>query len=264
MDLEIIIPSWKRADKLLSVKGFNTLRYIGPAMMDRTKIAVRVEEEEAYMKVSSHFGCGITSFNIPPEAGIVETRDKILAFSETEYLVMIDDDLKFATRSLENKYTTFDDEGQCFGQMIINMMSRCDEYYPIVGITARQFSNNKPLFSEDTRIIQLFCFHMPTIRKEDMWFGNSGMTFMSDYYFTLSMLQRGYHNLVLNTYTRDERAQAPGGCSEYRTVELYNESAKELYRKFPGLVRLEWKENGAWKEPRLTPHISWRKAYNGK
>ncbi len=261
---KIVIPTHKRAEHLLNKKGNNTLRYIGPAMRDRTYIAIREEEEPEYLRVAERFGVGMNHLFLKEEEGIPETRDVILEEASKEgweHLIMIDDDLKFATRSLGNKYTTFDEEGQEFGKMIMELMVQCDEGVPLVGITARQFSNDKPSYSGNTRIIQLLCFHMPTIVSTGLTFTGSGMRYMTDYYFTLSLLQCGYRNLCLNTYTRDDIAQFPGGCSVRRTVDLYNESARKLKKHFPDLVRLEWKTGGTWKAPRITPYVSWKKAF---
>ena len=263
MNYKIVIPTHKRSEHLLSDKLNNTLRYIGPAMKDRTYIAVRDEEEPDYLRVAERFGVGMHHLYLNEDEGIPETRDAILEKAyekELDYLIMIDDDLRFATR-VGNQYTNFDEEGQAFGQMVTDLMARCHERTPLTGITARQFSNAKPDFSENTRIIQLFCFHIPTLRKAGISFTGSGMRYMTDYYFTLSLLQRGYKNLSLNNYTRDDVAQYPGGCSVRRTVDLYNQSAKRLKKHFPTIVRLEWKTGGTWKAPRITPYVSWKRAY---
>lgn len=259
----IAIPTYKRSDIL--IKRVGPLQIIPADMMNNTYLFVREEELEAYLPVAEHFGCGVLPVFIDPDAGIPETRDAILEHcigKGIEYLIMMDDDLKLAVHDLTKtkaNYYTMDES--MFKLMILDLLHYTDESNILTGITARQFSNVRTTtLTRNNRIIQLYCMHMPTIAAQGFHF-TYGAPFITDYYFVLSMLVKGYTNIILNEYTRDDKANAPGGCSEMRTVENQNKSAVMLYKQFPEVVRLVQKNNGTWTEPRINPIVSWKKAY---
>ncbi len=87
---------------------------------------------------------------------------------------------------------------------------------------------------------------------------------MTDYAFVLTMLQRGYHNICLNKYCRDDNTQTPGGCYSMRTVELASLSAVRLSKMFPGIAMPYVKNTGTWDEPRVNVRIAWKKAFKEK
>ena len=267
----ITIPSYKRHKYLLYKK--NTLSYFNDYLLGKTFLVIREEDIISYGLVCEEYR-GTNIFVIPNTVnGISETRDIILnntifeyKNNKLEYLFMIDDDIAFAYRpNMDSKILNQTKEQ--FKEMIELMLYKCSKEYPVVGITARQFSQNKKEFyTENTRIIQVYCFHIPTILKADVYFSDAKIPFMTDYYFILKMLSKGYKNLCLNQYTRDDKMQAPGGCSLTRTVENCNNSAKKLYKHFPNIVSLYWKEGGTWetKQRKLGVRIAWKKAFNKK
>lgn len=265
MKYAICIPSYKRADRLLHSTGQITLAYVHPSLFDKIYLFVREAEEESYLPVAEKFGIGLIT--IPNDTdGIRGTRDEILRWAiseELEYCIMIDDDLRLDYKPNARKYIRMID-GEHFNHMIFDLIKYCGSKVPVVGITARQFSDEKVKdFDMDTRIIQVFCLYMPVIKKENIWFSQFSMQFMTDYAFVLTMLQHGYHNLCLNRYCRDDNSQTPGGCSEMRTVEIQNKSAVMLSALFPGIVTPYVKTTGTWKsEPRVNVRVAWRKAYH--
>jgi len=259
LNYAIVIPSYKRAERLLNKKS--TLSQIDKQTMDDVYLFVREEEEEEYLKVAEHFGCGLL---IHLSDGIPKTRDEIINWANLEgieKLIMIDDDIDIAFKPTPRKYITITNEDGYFKQMIVDLLFNCDVEYPIVGISARQFSQDKKGIDLNTRVIQVFCLYMPIIKKENFHFTDAGFPFMTDYYFILTFLQKGYKNCCINWFTRDDDSQTPGGCSEFRTVENQSKSAVALYKKFPHLVSLYVKTTGTWKEKRVNVRIKWRKAY---
>ena len=263
-DTVIAIPSYKRADKLCSSKN-TTLSYINDKLLERTYLFVRNEEYDDYVKVQKKYS-NLGNLIILPEIRkhIPETRDSIIEWAinvQYEYLIMIDDDIQFAYRPYFDNHYMKQTHG-IFEQMIENLILNCNENVPLTGIVPRQFSNKftEPI-KENWRIIQVFCMHLPTILKEKLKFMDAGIDYMTDYYFTLSLLQRGYKNKVLTQYTRDDIMQSPGGCSEHRTVKNTNISAVRLHKMFPDIVKPFIKISGTWKEPRVNVRISWKKAY---
>ncbi len=264
-DFIITIPSYKRAQILLNKP--NTLDYLDDELLQKTKIVIRKNENKAYGKVFQKYINLSAQYIKDDIGGIVETRDIILSTSiilAYKKLIMIDDDIRFAYRPEMNGHYVMQSK-QMFHQMIDNMLESCTEEYPIVGITARQFSNKKiEQYSINERIIQVYCFHLPTIKETNIHFADTGIPFMTDYYFIIKMLTLGYKNLVLNRYTRDDNMQMPGGCAETRTVDLCNESALGLYKLFPTIVKPYAKSNGTWGDRRINVRVSWKKAFNEK
>ena len=59
--------------------------------------------------------------------------------------------------------------------------------------------------------------------------------------------------------------QSKGGCSTFRSLDLHNESMKQLQQKFPSFVKLKEKiakNSGEWSNKiKLAAIIQWKKAY---
>ena len=261
----IFIPSYKRADRLFEHNANHTLSYMDRLSLDDTFICVRNEEANSYLKVADKYGCRIIGLDIPPEAGIPETRDSIIEHAilmNCNKFIMIDDDLRLDVKPDARTYIRMNPEKDDFHKMVSDLNFHCTEEYPVIGITARQFSMEKiKPYDINNRIIQVYCIYIPVILKTRIRFSTAGFPFMTDYYFILSLLQAGYKNKCLNTYCRDDNAQTPGGCAETRTIENQSKSAVALYKKFPHLVSLYQKDTGTWKEPRVNARIAWRKAW---
>jgi hypothetical protein len=278
-NFKIFIPSYKRADRLLSKP--NTLDYIPEDLKGNTVIVIRKEETRDYMRVLEKYSNRkgkqreeIMKFlSFSDIHNVKETRDAIIDYAieqKLEYIIVIDDDLKLAHRpffdyktDLPNKYEEM--TKQQFYKMVRELLYYCNEVVPLTGITGRQFSNTKlDYYSENTRIIQLFCMYIPVIASEGLRYGNFDGEFMSDYFFTLSLLTKGYKNICFNHSTRDDNMQTEGGCQTYRTAELLSDSAKKLYKCFPDIVTLKWKNNGAFNEKHIGVSVRWKKAFNEK
>ena len=264
-DFAICIPTYQRAERLMGL-GQHTLAYIHWSLRDKIFLFVREIEEASYIPVVEKYGIGMIL--IPNDVnGIKGTRDEILVWAldgKLDKLIMIDDDLRLDYKPTCKKYIRMTD-GDHFDNMIIDLLYYCSPKYPVVGITARQFSNAKTsTYYTDTRIIQVFCLDMNIITQEDIWFSQFDIPFMTDYAFVLTMLQRGYHNICLNGYCRDDNSQTPGGCYSMRTTENASLSAVRLSKMFPGIAMPYIKTTGTWDETRVNVRISWKKAFKKK
>jgi len=86
-----------------------------------------------------------------------------------------------------------------------------------------------------------------------------------DYYLLLQLLTKGYKNRVSMRYrVRPDLTQAPGGCEEYRTLEVHNNAMIQLRDAFPEFVKLKEKvaKSGEWGgKPKLAANIQWKKAW---
>jgi len=257
------IHSYKRGDWLL--KYVNSLTVMSENIISNTKIFIRREEYENYLDVANKFNVNLECIDVAKESYLALTRDIMLDYAikkDYTHYIMLDDDIRFAIRPyLSGVYRTSTKE--TFEKMINEVIAICDNEYPITGIVARQFSNNfNMLYRENQRIIQLMCIHIPTIKKDRVYFNALNLSCMSDYYFVLSYLKKGYKNKVITMYTRDDKMQTEGGCSVYRTPKMVSNSAIKLYRAFPDCVTLAYKNTGTWKEERIDVKMQWKKAFN--
>lgn len=213
------------------------------------------------------------------ENGIAQTRDFIIrqaAFMTYDKVIMLDDDLTFLIRKTTDPadwHLRNATEGE-----IIDMMNwvwnNTNEEYPQVGVSVRQGNNNmKELTVVNTRCIRVYCYHVPTIQKENLRLTDFGdTTVMEDFAMTLHLLTRGYKNKVSAYWaSSDVRSQMPGGCSQYRTAEVQKRSAEHLAKTFPGLVSVvQKKTKHAWEGMpraedglvvRYDVMVQWKKAY---
>jgi len=257
------IHSYKRGNWLL--KYVNSLSLMSENIISNTKVFIRREDFDNYLGVMGKFGVNLECVDVPKESYLALTRDIMLDYAirnNYTHYIMLDDDIRFAIRPhLNGEYRTSTKE--IFEKMIEEVISICNDEYPITGIVARQFSNNfDTLYRENQRIIQLMCIHIPTISKDRVYFNAINLSCMSDYYFVLSYLKKGYKNKVITMYTRDDKMQTEGGCSVYRTTEMVSASAIKLYKAFPDCVTLAYKNTGTWKENRIDVRMQWKKAFN--
>jgi len=234
-------------------------------IISNTKIFIRREEYKDYLDVANKFDVNLECVDVPKESYLALTRDIMLDYAikkKYSYYIMLDDDIRFAIRpNLDNKY--YDQTKEIFEKMIKEVISICDNEYPITGITTRQFSNNlNTRYRENAKIIQLMCMHISTISKDRIYFNALDLSCMSDYYFVLSYLKKGYKNKIITIYTRDDKMQTEGGCSIYRTPKMVSNSAVKLYKAFPDCVTLAYKNTGTWKEERIDVKMQWKKAFN--
>ncbi len=258
------IHSYRRGDWLLEDHP-NSLALMSKKIIANTIIFIRKEERESYLGVAEKFGVVLRCVDVPKESYLALTRDIMLDYAiENNYThyIMLDDDIRFASRpNLNSEYFPLTKE--TFEVMIKEVLLMCSDEYPITGVVARQFSNNfDTIYRENQRIIQLMCIHIPTIRKDRVYFNALDLVCMSDYFFVLSYLKKGYKNRVITTFTRDDKMQTEGGCSVYRTAQTVSDSAIKLHKAFPDCVSLAYKRTGTWKEERIDVKMQWKKAFD--
>jgi len=178
-------------------------------------------------------------------------------------LVMLDDDLKFATRRKDDptKFlkSTREDIEQLFREIEASLVE-----YVHVGVHFRQAANRVTVpFKENARLICVLAYHVPTLRKHNIRFDR--LILKSDFDATLQLIRLGYKNKILCDWVQDHRtSNDKGGCSAYRTVELMEECAKklaELHHPFVKVVSRTVKGDTFGGGTRLDNLVQWKKAY---
>jgi len=263
---KIVIPSYKRADILLS-NDKNPLSYMDSEMLNSTIIFVRYEEFKYYQAVLKKFK-GLKMCVLCRVSHIGNTRDDILKYCYSknyEKILMIDDDITFKKRI--NNYTLkrVNQTKEMFTKMIYTLFRNCSNNIPLIGIDEDSFNGfNQFQYDYNVGIIQVYCIHLPTLKEANIGFSDYNLQVMEDYYFTLKLLTLGYKNMCFNIYTRHNKTQSPGGCSEYRTIEIDKKSAKILKKIFPNFITVKYKQSGNWDIKRIVVNAKWKKAFNKK
>lgn len=199
--------------------------------------------------------------------GIAPVRKWISEHGEGKRYAVLDDDVKFVYTRRENEEgpgniklsdTMFDD-------MINTMNVWMDEGYIH---TACDVCWNPPTRHIDFRVnsrITTNIFYDGTKLPVDKidWLS---LPIAEDYYVNLQLLTMGHQNKVSLMYRTDTSAtQSKGGCETFRTLDIHNNTMRELQKKFPEYVQLRekiTKNSGEWSgKMRLAATISWKKAF---
>ncbi len=248
----LYIPTYGRVNKQIA---FDSLP---DKWKDKTVLVVHPDEQhDGYPTIS----CPVQG------TGIAQVRAWISQLAQGTRYGVIDDDIEFV-------YTRRDDEegpsnsklsDTQFDDMIAEFNSWMDDGYIHCGADA---SWNPPTRDKDNKDNGRICgnvFYDGTkLPVNDIdW---TGLQIAEDYYVTLQLLTMGYPNKIsYRNRVNPNETQAKGGCSTFRTLEVHNESMKELQKKYPQFVKLREKiakNSGEWSnQVKLAATISWKEAY---
>jgi hypothetical protein len=173
-------------------------------------------------------------------------------------IIMLDDDLSFATRISENGTRLRPIHGEELIPEFQHIEDKLGPEFPHVGFGTRQFNNNvKSGWKIPGRMQYSLGYYLPTVVKECEL---GGIETREDMDITLQLLRKGYPNAVLQTTVNDQRKyDAPGGATNERTIERSNDDAHKLARLHPGYVSVVEKAYKA-SVPRKEVICQWQKA----
>lgn len=256
MNIGIFIPSRGRAGAV------RTLQAIPLCYRAQTHIVITRGELSAYRE--AHPGFSVLEA-APGVDTIGKKRDWIIehAFRRNiDYVIMLDDDLVFATRRVDNtalfKANTAADNKRMFKSLIQTL-----KRYAHVGILDKFGANRQPpgvLFN--TRMMRVLAYDVAVLRE--LKFKFAACDLMCDFDATLTLLRAGYANVVLSDYAQDHgSSNAKGGCSLYRTDERQAQAALKLHAAHPDFVKVVTKETkSSWGGGQRTDvQIAWKKAF---
>lgn len=188
---------------------------------------------------------------------IAQKRAFILQNTRHVKIVMMDDDLRFAARTGEGvslRPATPEDVHEA-----IQALDGALDTYAHAGFSARQGNNHlEPGWKNTARMMYVLGYR-PQILRHRCALGR--IEHREDFDYTLQLLRQGFDNMILADVCVDQRFNAPGGCSEQRTMEASNADAKKLAELHPGLVKVVEKDYKT-SVPRLEVRVSWKKALN--
>ncbi len=257
--MQIYIPSRSRAKKSLIQAG--PMNYL-PASVDVTYV-VPPEQVEDYQSVVP-FNARVEGC---PEKGIAATRRWIGEQCGEETFLMLDDDLRFSVRLSPTEWKLRPSSSE----EVLDMLEHVDRFlksgaYSHVGISPREGNNrsgagDKNHREDNTRTLRALAY-----RTEDFLSVHHGrVDVMEDFDVNLQLLRMGKANTNLMFWAQDQRmTNADGGCSDYRSHEVHERSAKKLAELHQGFVRLRQKQNKTDRDgfgTRTEVTIQWKKAF---
>jgi hypothetical protein len=194
--------------------------------------------------------------------GIGPTRQWIVDNATDDKIVMLDDDLVFATRR-EDDPTKFRPSTP---EDVHNLFNYIDSYldaYAHVGVSTREGGNrDTSLHTWNTRLLRILAYRRDVLLAEGIRFDR--LEFMEDFDVTLQLLRNGYANIRINSMVHNQRSSnAPGGCSTYRTLEKQSAAARGLAALHPEFVTVVTKKTKtAWNgQERQDVRIAWKQAF---
>jgi len=168
-------------------------------------------------------------------------------------ILMLDDDLRFATRISADDWHLQEIQGEKLIPEFQRIEDKLGPEYPHVGFGQRQGSNHETAgWKLPGKMVCTLGYYLPVVVKECRW---DLVEEREDMCVSLQLLLKGYPNAIWNGMVVNQRRNAPGGCSTWRTVEMSDAEAEKLAARFPRYVSV-----GKRKYGRLEVTVQWQKA----
>lgn len=242
--MKIVIPTYKRLHKQLTLRSLNAVR-------DRVWLVVRSEEADEARKIHNQL-----LVIDQPVSGIADTLKWINTVAcRNEKIWMCDDDLMFNQCFIDPQVT-----------YIKKRMIRRDEHHHIFAMCdyidelSEQYVHGGVAQVSGVPNPRYFPYRPNTRYCTNKWYDNrripvdyidyNSIPLSSDFYVMLQLFDLGYDCATMYNYMATPApTNAPGGCSTYRTVDLHNFSLEQIQKKFPHLITLRKKiqKSGPWR-----------------
>ena len=267
--MRIYVPSRGRASHSFLISGaYTPLRWLTPALCERTVFCVRSDELEKYEFVLKNTGVTILDCGLPEN--LSKKRDIIFQHvqkNEEKKFMMCDDDVMLYVRKSPDVFNLrYADKKTDEVEVLMKHIEKYLDMYAMVGISPREGNNRIgngpfPLIRECTRSMRMYAFHSRVYSEIQP----NRLSEMADFDTTLQLLRKGYKNAVLYFWAQGQPgSQHAGGCSVYRTPETHDAICRKLAELHPGFVRLVQKQNKGDQHgfgTRTEVVVSWKKAY---
>jgi len=262
--MNVYVPSRSRADRV--AQQGRTLRQLAVIEVVQKRdvfLVVSEDQWEDYVRATS--GIIHPKFVLKcPVDGISLVRQwcaQHAAEGSEPYFCMMDDDLGFLIRKEKGDWHLRSQEPDETREMIAHIETLLREGYGAVGVSPREGNNRFDKCPNiNTRLIRVLAFD--TLKFLSCQHGR--VQVMEDFDILLQLLRKGIPNAMLVNYAQGQKqTQEAGGCSDYRSHEVHEASARKLAELHPGFVRLRDKRNKSGGEfgTRKEVTIYWKKAY---
>lgn len=254
--MNIVIPTFGRIAKQ------TTFESLPEDLQKETTFVVRAEE---YSAISNNYQ-SCKKVLVQKGRGIANARQAAVDYSlrsGVNYIIFLDDDLKFAHRisgwSLENaklQQASRHEVGNAIAWMVDTLTA-----YAVVGIGPRGGNNRKPESLElNTRIMRSFGVNLNYLRKHSIRVDK--FYYWEDFHIALSLLEIGYPNISTNQYTTDGVTNATGGV--HRDIQRMEKVALAFAKEHPTatIVHKRMPAGEKYQRELLFPdfRIGWKKA----
>lgn len=254
--MKIYIPTYKRVNRQI------TWDRMAPALRDITTLVVSKEEAPLHRALGRN-----VVVSADQGKGMAAIRGWIVRHAQKhgeDKVAILDDDLTFqVARDGKIPNATFGEQFEAIAWMEDTLRE-----VPLCALGVRF------LDYDNTADYVECCRGMQAIGLDTRWAKGYGVNFdrgpippwfpMDDFHITLQTLTRGFRNRVSLKYrTCPAPANAPGGCSEQRSLERQNASASILADLYPQFVKVRAKK--AWQGMEGEMYdvtVQWKKAYN--
>jgi hypothetical protein len=172
-------------------------------------------------------------------------------------IIMVDDDLRFAKRVSTDDWHLRQIQGEALIPEFERIVQKLGPEFPHVGFGLR-WNNNRIKtvgWKSPGKLIQAVGFYLPIVVKECRF---DLVELREDLCATLQLLLKGYPNAIWPGTVVDQRYNAPGGCSVYRTVEINSAEAEKFASLFPGYVSVIERKYNAMSRKEVI--VRWGKA----
>lgn len=249
--MNIIIPSSGRSHKQ------TTLNALPTSLTSRVHVVV---PEWEYTQYASTMRCPAQVCPCSVK-GIGATRQWIIE-NYGPKVVMLDDDLVFATRR-DDDPSKFNDATDSEIEMLFTELEQTLDLYAHAGVSTREGGNRvHDDYLYIGRMLRILAYRTDVLAREGISF--TRLPVMEDFDVTLSLLRRGYKNVIHNYMVHNQNgSDLSGGCSQYRTRDVQAEAAhklKELHPQFVSVVEKETKQAWGGGGVRTDVRIQWKQA----
>ena len=248
---DIYIPTYGRVHRQ------ETLNALPDRWAARTALVCRPEEAEA---LRSRYGVTVVAC---PAKGIAPTRQWLLDNHEGDRFIMLDDDLKFAMRRMDEptKFLRLEPRDDRI-EIMLDTLWRALDLFPVVGLASRGGANRETAeWRYNQRIWDVMGLRVDVARRNGFRYR---LPLMEDFDLHLQFLTHGYPSAMLNSFTKDDfGSNAPGGCSTYRDASMQAAASTDLTLEWPDFVTLRQTKNdwGNGMEQRMDVTVMWAKAF---
>ena len=262
MTLKVFIPTLSRTKTLFR----GTLKCLPLQQLSNSTLVVQKHEYDAYYKVVAAAGYeGVIDIMTLPSKikRIAETRYFIGQHCEglgIEKFVMLDDDLRFYIRTNDPKYwwrlrsASHDEVAELF-----DLVEEDLETWSHVSVSARENNAHKrDFYITNNRYMRFLGYRTSAY----MSCYHKRIEVMEDFDVALQLIRKGLPSKIYYNWAQgQQRMQAKGGCSLWRTLEIHNDAAERLAELHPGFVGVVTKNRKSEIGVRKDVRIRWQKAF---
>lgn len=254
-DFRIFIPTYKRVHRQLTYDKLPT------ALQRKTLLVVHEDELDEHRRRGRPAVASALQ-----GLGMAAVRGWIVDYARAsgiKRIAILDDDLTLQYRGEDMKILNSTGAQQIEA---MEWMDKTLKQYASCAMGVRFLGYAEPgEVMENSRQMQAIGVNVERLHKLGVNFNKDVPVWfpMDDFHLTLQLLEAGEPNVVSLRYrTCPAPANAPGGCSEQRTLQRQNESAQLLARLHPENVKV--REKKAWRGMDGTMYdvtVQWKMAY---